>query len=499
MQTIRLSTYLISFFFFFLLSTNVSSQQFELTENCRQAYDEIIKFKLDYAQEIINQEKAENPGNLLPVYLENAMEVLKVFTDEELAKHEIYDDNKDARLEKIKSGDPNSPYYLFLQAELKIHSAAARLKFEQYLTAAWELKQAFSLLNNNQKKFPNFNPTKKSLGYLHALIGTVPDKYKWLLKIVGLSGTIEQGMGEIEEFIQESKNNGTPYFKEAQPIFIFFLIYLDNQYDRAYSLMNNELDAENSLYDNYVTSSVAFRLNHLDEAINYLESRPKGPEYYPVPYFDYLLGTYKLFSLDLSAKKEIKYFVDNFNGLHYVKDAYQKLGWISLIEGDEESYRYYLNKCKNNGAEFIDNDINAHQEAVSGKMPNVNLLKTRLLFDGGYFQESLDNLFKIDYESLSSMEERLEYIYRIARGNEGLENFDTAIDFFNQTIEMDGGNTSFYFAAKSCQQMGIIHERKKMYEQARYYFRKAMTYPTHNYKNSVDQQSKAGLNRLKGK
>ena len=92
--------------------------------------------------------------------------------------------NKDIRLAKISSGDKKSPYYKFCQAEIKLHWALSRLKFEEYFTALKEIKSAHDLLSENSELYPGFILNKKSLSAIHALIGTFPDTYRNLLKHV---------------------------------------------------------------------------------------------------------------------------------------------------------------------------------------------------------------------------------------------------------------------------------------------------------------------------
>src|SRR5205814_571915 len=87
--------------------------------------------------------------------------------------------NKEVRLVTLTEGDLGSPYYLFVQAEINLQWAAADIKFGEYLNAIFEIRRAFKLLEENQQKFPAFSPNKKSLGVLYALLGSVPDKYKW--------------------------------------------------------------------------------------------------------------------------------------------------------------------------------------------------------------------------------------------------------------------------------------------------------------------------------
>lgn len=61
-----------------------------------------------------------------------------------------------------------------------------KIKFGDNLSAVFEVKKAYTLLLDNQKKYPDFKPNVKSLGLLHTIFGAVPDKYKFGAKLLGL-------------------------------------------------------------------------------------------------------------------------------------------------------------------------------------------------------------------------------------------------------------------------------------------------------------------------
>ena len=52
--------------------------------------------------------------------------------------------------------DEKSPFLLYTQAEIHLQWAFCKIKFGEYVSAAFEVKKAYSLLLNNQKKFPDF-------------------------------------------------------------------------------------------------------------------------------------------------------------------------------------------------------------------------------------------------------------------------------------------------------------------------------------------------------
>ena len=56
---------------------------------------------------------------------------------------------KAERIRKLKENDKDSLYYLYSQAEVHLQWAFARLKFEDYIPAAYEFVKAYYLLEKN--------------------------------------------------------------------------------------------------------------------------------------------------------------------------------------------------------------------------------------------------------------------------------------------------------------------------------------------------------------
>jgi hypothetical protein len=107
------------------------------------------------------------------------------------------------RLDKLRDGNQQSPYYLYTQADIHLQWAFCKIKFGEYVSAVFEVKKAYSMLQANQKKFPDFRPNVKSLGLLHTLFGAVPDKYKFGARLLGLKGSIGQGLKELNSVLED--------------------------------------------------------------------------------------------------------------------------------------------------------------------------------------------------------------------------------------------------------------------------------------------------------
>lgn len=111
---------------------------------------------------------------MMVYHIEDYIDFYKIFINEDYNEFVELEKNKNIRLSKIASGDKKSPYYRFCEAEIKLHWALGRLKFEEYFTTLKELKSAHDLLTENSKLYPDFAINKKSLSAIHALVGTFP-------------------------------------------------------------------------------------------------------------------------------------------------------------------------------------------------------------------------------------------------------------------------------------------------------------------------------------
>lgn len=129
----------------------------------------------------------------------------------------------------------DSPYKNFLIAESKLHWAFLKLKFGNEVSGAWDLRSAYNLLTENLKKYPNFKPQLKSLGLLHVLIGSVPSSYKWITNVVGMNGTVAQGLNEISQCAKDPNE----FSFEAQLYEFLIKIYIQKNRLKPYLILRN--------------------------------------------------------------------------------------------------------------------------------------------------------------------------------------------------------------------------------------------------------------------
>lgn len=470
---------------------------FDFNTSSQQIYKKIFELRLNEAQSLIARMKLREPDNLIAYHLENYVDFFTIYVSEDEQAYDRVKANRDRRLEKVSEGDSTSPYYLYVQAEIRLHWALLKFRFEEYLSAFSDINRAHKLLLRNQERFPDFLGNKKDLGILHAAVGTVPDSYRWAVELLSsLEGTVEQGKGEVEEVLDRARTEYFPFRQETQVLYAFLLLHLDGRPDEAWSALEDAdlRPAETPLHA-FVLANVAMRTGHNDDAIRWMEAAPRGSAFYPFPYLDYMLGVAKVRKLDASGKRHLTTFLGNTRGRHYIKEAYQKLAWIELLSGRPQGYRDYMNLLLRRGTDAAGGDRNAEREAEQDEAPPIVLLKARLLYDGGYYSRALSILRAEGEDQFSRFEHRLEYIYRAGRILHGQKAYDEALTQYDRTIGMGRDNEAF-FACNAALQAGLIEEKRGRNAKAIAYFRTCLQLRPTDYRTGLHQQAKAGLSRL---
>jgi tetratricopeptide (TPR) repeat protein len=488
-------------FCLFLLKNIVfAGKYFDFTPRVRDAYDKVHCMRLVEAAAALEDLRKNEPDNLLSFVVQDHLDFLRVFTGADEKAFAQLGKQANKSLVELAKGDPKSPYFLFSQAMVRLHLAILNGKYNKYVAAISEVKQAYSLLTENERKHPDFIINKLPLGVMHALIGTIPDEFRWAVKLVGnVSGEVNSGIAEVESVIEYGqKHPEFPFLNETLFTYSFLLMHVGNESERAWKIVKqSSLNPKENPLAAFAIANLAIKTARNDEAISTLENMPVGGAFHPFPYRNFLLGLAKLYRLDPDANQFLEAWVANPVGVYYVKEGYQKLAWYHLINGNEGGYHYYIDFCKTKGSDKIEGDNAAKREAEKGEMPNPQLLRARILFDGGYFQQANDYL-KSKSANFTQAKDRLEFHYRMGRINQKLGKSAEALQSFQNTID-EGASQPWYFACNAALQMGIIYEEQKKWPLARVSFKKCISIVPEEYSLSLHQKAKAGLSRMKGK
>lgn len=484
---------------FLLVSTLQAQSVFEFNSTCQQAFQEITRLKVKSGSRLIAKARQQNPNNLLPELLDNYIDFYTLFLNEDPEQLKKARGEMEKRLIRVKTGPRSSPFYLYTQGMIYLQRAAVLIKAGEFWDAAWDCRRSYQLFKENKKIFPTFTPNDLPYGTLQAVTGTIPKGYRWIAGILGMRGSVSEGMQTVRSFINSSDPWSRVFFQEAAFVYPYLLFYLENKKDEALLFTRQQqLDLSGNHLHLYMTANLAINHQQAALAASLIDKKQESPDYLKTDVWDFQLGFAQLYRLQTTAaRRHFESFLKNFKGKYYVKDVYQKLSWCYWLEDEVEKADEMRKLVISRGATFSDADKKALADAQSGKWPDKWLLKARLLSDGGYHTEALAILNNPPTDGLNSAANQLEYHYRMARVYDALGKSNEALRFYAQSIRL-GKNRPEYFAARAALQSGQIHESQGNKQLALDFYRQCLNMNQHEYKNSLDQRAKAGIARCLG-
>ncbi|HVX50431.1 MAG TPA: tetratricopeptide repeat protein [Chitinophagaceae bacterium] len=490
-------SFIIALFLYYLDGN--AQKVFDFDATCQQAYHEIICLKLNSGQRIINEARQQNPNNLIPELLESYIDFYELFFNEDPAEYKERADNFDKHLDKIEDGPESSPFYNFTRATVLLQKACVQIKFGSMFSAGWNFRKAFGLIKDNRKDFPTFTPNNMIYGPAMVAAGVIPDGYKMLASIFGVKGSVKQGIAIMQAFVNGTDTWSRLYFEEASFYYCYIVFYIENKPEEAFQYISqHNLDLVNNHLLAYMAANLAINNKENEFAKTVITSRNQSSEYMKTAVWDFEMGYIKMRHLE--TEEAVKYFssyLANFKGKFYVKDACEKLSWCYYLMGNTQAALKTLNHVTEIGNTATDADKQANRDAKTGVLPNILLLKARVLSDGGYNQEALRSLAGKNSNDFEKIEERLEFVYRLGRIYDDLANYESAIKAYNITITI-GKNRHEYYAARAALQLGLIYEKLGKKDLAVSCYQKCLNMDDHEYKDSIDQKAKAGIARCKG-
>lgn len=482
--------------FFAFLTTQLKAN-FDFNNNCIQAYQAIFDLRIQDAQAILKAEKQQHPNNGIIILLENYIDFFSLLVSENQADYERLKNLKSTRLSLLEKQDSKSPYYLFAQAEVNLQWGMLKSRFQDYLSSGLDIKKADNLLRENEKKFPTFLPNQKSIGLVNVILGSIPANIKGVLQSFGFKGNATLGIKKLDQLTTSISQTPYSFYKEEV---VFLLCYIEtdllqskNSYQKILNLTS--VFGDDSLLKTYLQGYVAYRNAHNDDAIKFLQRRPtKSAQYINFPKLNYLIGNAKLNRNDSDAYVYLGRYINEYKGINYVKDAYLKLAYYYYLKNDIAKYQAFIKMVKVKGNVYDEKDKQALKEA-NEQAPDVNLLRARLSYDGGYYTRALAYLKDKNQSDFKLQRDQIEYFYRFGRIYDALNKSQEALINYQKTIYA-GKQSTYYYAANAALNMALIFEEKGDKSRAVNFYNQAISMKNHEYENSIENKAKEGLRRL---
>jgi hypothetical protein len=495
---VRQFVFLLVFFFASLISAG-AQQKFDFNAACLQAYQEINKLKFETAESQLQKIRLQQPENLIPLLLDNYIDFYTLFFNEDPGYYTQRMGLMQNRLDALSHGDKASPFYLYSQSLIRLQRGAVQIKFGNFWDAGWDIRKAYLLIKENRKKFPKFSPNEMVYGALESVMGTIPKGYKWLTNLLGMRGSINEGMKKMKAFTNSNEYWARQFSNEACFIYPYLLFHIANERKEALDFVENKkLDLVNNHLHAFMAANLSLNNKDAAQCKLIILHRNKSPEYLSTPVWEFQLGYAQLYHVELKeAIHHFEQFTQQFKGKFYVKDSYQKISWAYYLQGNQQEAEANRKLTLTKGSTTSDADKKANRDAKENNWPNPLLLKARLLSDGGYHSEAYKLLQGKTSNDFSSTEDKLDFAYRAARIYDDLGRKDDAIKNYLLAIKL-GGNRREHYAARAALQIGMIYEERGDKANAILYYQQCINMEGHEFKDSLDQKAKSGIARCKG-
>lgn len=474
----------------FFLCSLLHAQELEIPTISEKAYKLALSLKLDNCESLIDS------SNLpFDIYIKHYSKAIRAMANDEKNLFKAFENYHDDAYDMISDMDKNSPYRAFYLAEMLLQSTIVRLKYKEEWSAILSMRKAYSHIILNTEKYPKFLPNRKTFGLLHVIIGSVPIKYQWALSFLGFDGEVQQGVNELSELAYSDNLFST----EGKLLLALIQSYILQNTDEAVKTVQPVYEKhENNLLFGYLYASLLIKNSESDKALYVINSALsyKTDEHETLAILEYLKAEVLLQKGNYSSSISwYNHFIKNQSGENFIKDSYYKIAMNYLLLGKKERTMEYLELTQNNGSTYSDIDKYAHKQSQNKELPNPSILQMRYAFDGGYYEQVDKIIEKVGDFTFATKKDEVEFNYRKARFYHKTDKTAMAIALYKVTIN-SVSNEGWYFAPNSALQLGYIYKLQDDKESAKKYFELAMSYKNYEYKYSIDNKAKSGLESL---
>ncbi len=474
-------------------------------DNCKKSFKNVMWLEHNKAKINWELEQKNNPKNVVADYIEMYSYFISYTATEDPVSLKNFNKKYDDVLDKLDDESKTDPYRLYLIADIYLQASILEAIQENYLTALYLFKRSYSSINKNVELFPNFILNNKTKGLLDVILGSIPESYNLGMAIIGLSGDLEAGLGKIKTLLQTtiSDKSKETFFVENLMIFTF----LHNKY------IITE-DEDKILYDIYSDEQIVKKYNNsllfVFSRASFYQIKKKNKEAIDALQIvnfqsqrvcknfcllNYMMGQNLLFNHNVKSEVYFHRYIDNYSPLKYKSSSHQMISWSRLLHGDKQNYLKQRAFVTEETTSRFDFDKQALKEAQSKETPNLYLLKSRLFFDGGFYNKADSILQKgFDLQAYKTKRNKIEYTYRKGRIYDEWGYFAKAEKYYLQTIK-DARDMKYYYAAKSALQLGYGYEKKGDINKAREMYELILDLDFDEYTVGITQKAKAGLNR----
>ncbi len=365
---------------------------------------------------------------------------------------------------------------------------------KSYWSAYKNFREAFKY-NQKNKNIHNLIFPKRLNAIMEILLGSIPSKYKWLTDLLGYTGDLQKGIQLFHKILDK-----TEIQKDENQVLLFYLSkHLFNDAQTAYlAIAKLHQKYPQSPFFNYLFGILFLDKKELSIAkqkLLYCYQKSITNFDYPI----YHLAHCYLYELQLdSAKFFFEKFIEQKKGNIFKADANYKLGVILSIQDKPQEAQKYFYRATQFSESISDKDLHAINISKNHifkplTKQELYLYQARWLFDGGFYIKALTILNAMPYNNPPEIQ--IELHYRKARIYHEQKKYQQALESYKQVFEVNT-TQNLWMKPYSAYFIATLHEEKLDFQQAKYFFNKALSYKNYDFQTSLEQKIHTRLAKL---
>lgn len=470
----------------------------------QQKYREIetllVELRLDAAQDLISQ----IPESNFQAFYQSNLELYRALSS--MNPHYIasYRDRWDGWFDRVSEMSSSDTIREVMLADMATKRAIVEFVDHRYLSAVMHVGTARKNLDRSFDKYGRMVEQLKLEGLFEVLLGSMPEKYRWIANPLGLEGDVKTGIS----YLLVAANTCRLFNGESQLLLALVEKNILDQPDktiRRLARFKRRLMRPAILID-FFQASCLQRLKKNSESLAILSNLSQYPqgEVSFFPFWHYLAGKGHYFAGNLpQAKNAFSRFLDGYGGSLFKTDATFRIGMSYLLQDNaEQARRYFTTVAQPNESENFDED--SYAAALSRRFlrtaPSpvlLQLFRARNAYDGGYFDQTSTILEETRAAYALQPAELVEWHYRQARVAHDLGQLPLAQEHFGHCLRYNSDEYTSWLHAYATFYLGEIAVELGQYSLARQHYKSALEYDDYFYQTGLENRCKSALSQIK--
>ena len=487
--------------FFTLLFFGISFKAaaiYDVNENCKEAWVLLMDLKIDQAKDLLAKEISKNPKNYYAYYLDQTCDSYQLIINSSEEDYENFQENYQAKREIMDDQDTDSPYYLSCLSEMEIQIGIFNIINGDHFSGIRKVYSCYKDTYRNLKKHPGFQASLKLDGFFNVALSNLPPFIKRAVSFFGVSSNPEYGFKTLTQNYKSQKN--IKGFNAEAALYIILTAKINKTPEMVYEFTQTlDTNISNLFILKYFKANIAYRTGKNEEALKVLQQINVKRYLSAHIIYNYLMGKVLLRKLDSHADVYLLQYVANLEKPEYLKEMNYNLAIFHLIKGEKQKYLDYCEIVREQGVDINERDREALYDANLDYIPNIDIVKSRLLIDGGYNLKAKLILNTFDLNKDLALGNELEYYLLKGRLNDTEMDTemdtDTAIDNYKKVISL-GSDEDYSFACQAALLLGNIYEEQGTDKTAKEYYKLSLKLNQKEFYEYLEDKASKALKRL---